>query len=102
MSGAAVYRQEGDTVPKDTGTRLLAFIRQYIADHGYSPTIREMCDGAAISSTSVAHQWMHKLRNDGLITWVDYQSRTVRFVGDAPQGATRVVDPVLSTKVLCH
>ncbi len=82
MSGAAVYRQEGDTVPSDIASRLLDYIRQYIAFHGYSPSIREMCKGANISSTSVANYWMRKLRDLGMITWVDAQARTVRFVGN--------------------
>ena len=84
-------------MPDTTGERLLWFIRQYIADHGYSPTLREMCDGAAISSTSVANYWMRTLRDDGLITWVDHQARTVRLVGDVSPS-----DPVPSTKVLGH
>ncbi len=69
-------------MPETKGVRLLEFIRQHIADHGYSPTVREMCEGASISSTSVANYWMRKLRDDGLITWATGQARTVRFVGD--------------------
>ncbi len=84
-------------MPDTTGERLLGFIRQYIADHGYSPTLREMCDGAAIKSTSVANHWMRTLRDDGLITWVDHQARTVRLVGDVSPS-----DPAPSTKVLRH
>ncbi len=68
--------------PATTGERILGFIRQYIADHGYSPSHREIVDGARLSSVSVAHFWMLKFRADGVITWVDNQARTVRFVGD--------------------
>ena len=69
-------------MPSEIPSRLLAYIREYIAYHGYSPSIREMCKGARISSTSVANYWMRRLRDLGSITWVDGQARTVRFVGD--------------------
>ena len=67
--------------PATTGERLLDYIRQYIDDHGYSPSVRNMADGCDISSTSVVEYWMLKLRDVGLITWVENQARTVRFVG---------------------
>ncbi len=68
--------------PETAGERILGFIRQHIADHGYSPSHREIVDAAQISSVSVVHYWMLKLRDDGLITWVENQARTVRCVGN--------------------
>ncbi len=67
------------TTKSTSGDRLLGFIGQYIAHHGYSPTIREMVHGAGMSSTSVAYYWMLKFRDVGLITWVEGQARTVRM-----------------------
>lgn len=82
MSSAAVYRQEGDTVTMpNTGVRVLAVIRGFILEHGYSPTVREIADEAALSSTSVAWYWMGKLRDAGLIKWAPGHTRTVRLTG---------------------
>ena len=60
------------------GDKLMVYIERYIEVRGYSPTVREMVDGCDLSSTSVCAYWLRKLRDSGLITWVDGQSRTVR------------------------
>ncbi len=73
------------TTRTTNGDRLLVFIRQYIAHHGYSPSVRDMVDGAGLSSTSVAYYWMLKLRDVGFITFVEGLSRTVRIADGQTQ-----------------
>lgn len=61
---------------------MVDFIRRYTQEHGYSPTIREMQTGLALSSTSVANYWTHRLQQMGRITWEEGASRTVRIIDD--------------------
>ena len=37
---------------------VLTFIKKYIASHGISPTIREICGGVGLSSPSTVHRYM--------------------------------------------
>ena len=53
---------------KETSRQVLAFIRRSIRENGYSPTLREICDGLDISSTSVAAYHIELLVKQGLIT----------------------------------
>jgi SOS-response transcriptional repressor LexA len=72
-----------DAPPKrvvDTGERVFAFIDTFPAEHGYSPTVREIQRGCGLGSTQTVHYWMHRLRNDCRITFVDDTFRTVRVL----------------------
>lgn len=46
---------------------ILEYIKQYIQDHGYSPTIREIGDGVGISSTSGVHIYLKQMLDEGMI-----------------------------------
>lgn len=49
------------------GTIILCFLRNYISDHGYPPSIHEIQDGCGLSSTSVTVYNLNKLERAGLI-----------------------------------
>lgn len=44
---------------------------------GYSPTVREIQQSMFATSTSNVHARLTVLREKGLVTWVDGQSRTL-------------------------
>lgn len=50
-----------------TRRRILEAIKLYIADHGYPPTVREICEMTGISSTSTMHFQMRKMFADGTL-----------------------------------
>jgi len=58
---------------------LLRAIRHRIAAHGYSPSIRELADDLGVCPNDVKGK-LHRLRREGLVTFVDGQARTVRVV----------------------
>ena len=72
------------TVSEATSTRqrLLEFIKAHIARTGQSPTIREMGEGAGISSTSVVHYHLKALEKLGL---VEREPNTIRGIKAADQ-----------------
>ena len=53
---------------KDTPARILAFIRQYTKEHGYSPSFGEIQRGLDISSKSVVSYNLGKLERAGYLT----------------------------------
>jgi repressor LexA len=62
--------------------RLLGAIGAYIRSRGYPPSIRDLQDACAISSTSVVHYNLQALQRKGYII-VDLQrARAIRLVGD--------------------
>lgn len=58
---------------------LLRAIRRRIATNGYSPSLRELADDMGTCVNDVNGK-LHRLRREGLVTFVDGQARTVRVV----------------------
>lgn len=46
---------------------ILAYMRSTIEEHGYSPTVREICDALGIRSTSTVHKDIRELEEQGFI-----------------------------------
>ncbi len=61
---------------------VLTFIKKYIASHGISPTIREICDGVGLSSPSTVLAHVENLKNKGYLTTIDNKCRTIRLLVD--------------------
>lgn len=57
---------------------LYDFIKKYIKNHGYSPTIREMCS-IFQKSTSTIHSMLQILKRKELISYEDHKSRTIKI-----------------------
>lgn len=58
---------------------VLAWIRAFIAANGYSPTVREICDGFGWASTNAVMPHLYRLRRSALLTWQEGHSRTIRL-----------------------
>ena len=61
---------------------ILNFIRHYIKENGYSPSIREINEAMGLKSTASVHSHLNKLEQYGLIKRGDSHSRTVRLSSD--------------------
>jgi len=65
--------------------RILEFIRHYLEEHNYPPTIREIGKAVGISSTSVVKYNLERLQEKKLIERSDEVSRGLRLTdGSAP------------------
>lgn len=62
-----------------TKQRIYDYIADYIKNNGYSPAIREICEGAGLKSTSTVHGYLRKLKQDGMIDFRDTLPRTIRI-----------------------
>ena len=64
----------------DKHKRVLEVLERYSEQHGYPPSIREMCSRANISSTSVANYYLDRLEEQGYIERDRRVSRGVRVI----------------------
>ena len=53
--------------PSDSQQKILTFIRSEIARNGYPPSVREICAGVGLRSTSTVHAHLEKLEQLGYI-----------------------------------
>jgi repressor LexA len=63
--------------------QVLDFIRGFIDEHGYPPTIRDIQKGCGISSTSVVDYNLKVLEKRGLLDRDGHVSRGLELVGEA-------------------
>ena len=73
---------------------VLNFIRDFVDDNGYPPSVREICIGIGVKSTSTVHGYLTRLERNGYITRESTRTRSIvldnKFALDKP--ATRVDD----------
>lgn len=61
--------------------KILSFLKEFVDDNGYPPSIRDICRGCAISSTSVADYNLNILEQQGYIRRDREVSRGIELVG---------------------
>lgn len=59
--------------------RVLEWLIDYHAEHGYSPSVREIARGLGVTA-STAHYHLGVLRAEGKVAWESGQMRTLRVV----------------------
>ena len=61
----------------DKSEMIFEFMQKFIADNGYSPTVREICAACDIKSTATAFTYIKQLADRGVINKVDNRNRAV-------------------------
>lgn len=79
--------------------RILEFIRQYIADKHYPPTIREIGQAVGISSTSVVNYNLNALERRGYITRSPDTARSIQLAEEQSHHAALVRIPLVGVIV---
>lgn len=76
---------------------VLKFIYQEVKEHGYPPTVREICNAVQLSSTSTVHGHLSRLEKNGLIQRDPSKPRAIELTmaGLKAIGATSSAIPVL-------
>ena len=62
--------------------KILNFMNDYIKENGYPPSIREICAGVGLSSTSTVHAHLQNLTKKGLIQKSGLKSRSIKVVNN--------------------
>lgn len=57
------------------------FIINYVEEHLYSPTVREICNGVGLKSTSSVSYRLKRLQKRGLIEYNRMEPRTIKILG---------------------
>jgi repressor LexA len=74
---------EPEAAMSDRQKIILDFIRDFIGQHCYSPSIREICHGTGIKSTSHVTILLNQLQHAGYIQRDTYISRSIRLTEQA-------------------
>lgn len=62
--------------------QVLTWIKLFIAEHSYSPTLRDIGEGLGISSTNGVTDHLNALIRKGKITRDHHKARSILIVGD--------------------
>ena len=82
----------------DKQDRILKYLRDFLAEHDYPPSIRDIQAGCEISSTSVVDYNLKALETKGLIRRDREISRGIVLVGqERPAAETTVRVPIMGT-----
>ncbi len=71
---------------------ILKFIRDYIDQYHISPSVREICEGVGLASTSTIHRYLHQLEQDGKINMTIGQNRSI-VISDSKNKKIPLLDP---------
>ena len=61
----------------DRSEVIFEFMQKFIAENGYSPTVREICKACDIKSTATVFTYLNQLADRGVINKVDNRNRAV-------------------------
>lgn len=59
---------------------ILTYIKEYIVNSGYPPTIREICKAVGVSSPATVHAHLANLENKGFIKKEDTKNRAIEVL----------------------
>ena len=57
--------------------QILEFLTRFVNEHGYAPTVREICAAVGLQSTATVHYHLNALREDGLISMDEMKKRAI-------------------------
>jgi repressor LexA len=63
--------------------RIYEFIAHFIQREGFSPTIRDICEGCEIQSTSTVHSYLKRLESEGKINYTSGKRRAITLTDPA-------------------
>jgi len=61
--------------------KILAYIRETVAERGYPPSVREIAEAVGLASTSAVHHHLTKLEREGRLTKEATRSRALSLPG---------------------
>lgn len=68
---------------RDKQTEIYEFLKSYILDKGYPPTVREICEAVDLRSTSTVHGHLSRLAKKGLIRRDPTKPRAIELIRDS-------------------
>lgn len=62
---------------KQKAEDIMEYLRSYIRTENMAPTVREICQGVGIRSTSTVHDYLHRLAQEGRIRMLEGKNRAI-------------------------
>nr|WP_252227725.1 transcriptional repressor LexA [Caldicoprobacter algeriensis] len=66
----------------DKQRKVLEFIKKELKTKGYPPSVREICEGLGIRSTSTVHEYLERLEKNGFIRRDPTKPRAIEILED--------------------
>ena len=81
----------------------LTFIKKYMVDHGFPPSVREICKGMNLSSPATVHAHLKELEKKGVIRKESNKFRTIELLveNEFQEKNEEIVKVPLLGKVAC-
>ena len=81
----------------------LTFIKKYIVEHGFPPSVREICKGMNLSSPATVHAHLKELEKKGIIRKESNKFRTIELLveNEFAEKNEEIVKVPLLGKVAC-
>lgn len=70
---------------------IMNFLVQYQEKHGFSPSVREICEAVGLTSTSTVHSHLSKLESEGYIRRVSSKPRAIEILKKPEQASETAV-----------
>ncbi|ATD55077.1 transcriptional repressor LexA [Clostridium chauvoei] len=80
---------------KDKQLEIYEFLKLYIENKGYPPSVREICAAVSLKSTSTVHSYLKKLENNGLIRRDPTKPRAVEILGNSLNKKEMINIPII-------
>lgn len=78
----------------DKDYQILKFIQNQLAERGFPPTVREICEEVGLTSTATVHNRLKKLEAHGMIVKEGAKNRSIRVVTDGENSQSFIKVPV--------
>ena len=63
----------------ETSDLIFEYIDEYIRENGYAPSVRDICDGVGVKSTSTVHTHLKRLEHQGRLTYETGKRRAIKL-----------------------
>src|SRR5918999_5422642 len=84
----------------DRQRQTLTYIAETVHERGYPPTVREICDGLGLASSSTVHSHLQALQRKGYLRIDPTKPRAIEVLFDADTGLAAERRPVRSVPLL--
>ena len=78
---------------KQRQENILQFIENYITEYRIAPSVREICEGLNIRSTSTVHRYLHQLEQEEKIHMDSGKKRAI-FISDTQSQGIPIIEQV--------
>lgn len=82
QEAASIEEEESGTAPAPLTQRqaeVLAFLRAFVARHGYAPSLREIANALSIASTNAVNDHLRALGRKGYVERDRMRARSIRL-----------------------